>query len=72
MTETQLLRKLEWSGKRLGPGSGPMFSGGDGTPYPACPLCGGLKEPNQEFNKEAVGHRPECDFLHIEAGADGF
>lgn len=52
--------ELEWSGTRHGPGSGPMGSRGDGYPYPACPECGGLKEPNGEFVASAVGHQPGC------------
>lgn len=51
---------LEWSGEVRGPGSGPMFSGGDGERYAACPVCRGLKEPNGAFVKSAVGHQPGC------------
>ncbi len=51
---------IEWSGVRRGQGFGPHGSGGDGVPYPACPDCGGLKEPNGEFIDEAVGHRSGC------------
>lgn len=51
---------VEWSGIRQGQGWGPMGSGNDGTEYPACPVCGGLKEPNGEFIAEAVGHQPGC------------
>jgi hypothetical protein len=54
------LEELEWSGEAVGPGSGPMFSGNDGARYPACPLCGGLKEPNNSFIESAVGHQPGC------------
>ncbi len=70
MTDSEKLRvyetlfgtidQLEWSGTRHGPGSGPMGSGSDGHPYPACPDCGGLKEPNNVFVEEAVGHQPGC------------
>lgn len=60
-----LLLKLEWSGQRRGPGSGPMFSGGDGHLWPVCPLCGGLKEANRDFNDDAVGHRPDCEFMSL-------
>ena len=53
--------QLQWSGILRGPGSGPMNSGDDGTPYPACPICHGLKEPNADFTtKQAVGHLPGC------------
>lgn len=55
------LQELEWSGVQYGPGSGPMDSGDDGTPYAACPCCGQLKEPNGEFIPEAVGHTAECE-----------
>lgn len=52
---------VEWSGTRYGQGSGPHGSGGDGHPYPACPVCGGLKEANNEFIADAVGHREDCE-----------
>lgn len=54
------LDKLEWSGITLGPGSGPMDSGDDGTPYASCPVCGQLKKPNNEFIESAVGHKLNC------------
>lgn len=56
--------RLEWSGLIHGQGSGPMGSGDDGRPYAACPVCGGLREPNGEFIEEAVGHRPGCRLAH--------
>lgn len=56
----QELEDREWSGTTRGPGSGPMFSGDDGTPYPSCPECGGLQRPNGEFVASAVGHRSGC------------
>lgn len=56
----RLLPGLEWSGTARGQGSGPHGSGGDGHPYPACPECGGLQEPNGEFIDSAVGHRSGC------------
>lgn len=55
------MEEIEWSGYVRGPGSGPMFSGDDGTKYPACPECGGLKEPNGSFVASAVGHRSGCN-----------
>ena len=51
---------IEWSGEQQGPGSGPHSSGNDGALYEACPACGGLKEPNGSFIREAVGHRRGC------------
>lgn len=54
------LHMLEWSGYRLGQGSGYMGSGSDGNRYPACPMCGQLAAKNVEFKQEAVGHNPDC------------
>ena len=53
------LPDLEWSGTREGQGNGPMSSG-PGPLFPACPVCGGLKEPNGHFIQSAVGHRSGC------------
>jgi len=55
-----LLKELEWSGRKAGPGSGPHGSGGDGELYAACPMCGGLQESNPSFMSTAVGHRSRC------------
>jgi hypothetical protein len=55
-----VVKALEWSGSVQGPGSGPMFSGGDGTYYAACPACGWLMRPNGDFDTKAVGHKPNC------------
>lgn len=52
---------IEWSGVKVGPGSGPHSSGGDGDRSPACPVCGGLKEKSPGFIEEAVGHREGCE-----------
>lgn len=52
--------QIEWSGAAQGPGYGPHGSGGDGPWYAACPTCGGLREPNGDFNDSAVGHRSGC------------
>ena len=54
------VKELEWCGVVRGPGNGPMGSGPGGTPYAACPDCKGLREPNENFIPEAVGHRPHC------------
>ena len=54
-----LIRKLEWSATREGPGLGPHDSG-KGTPYRACPICGQLEKSNGEFIASAVGHKREC------------
>lgn len=59
----QLLQKLEWSDTIKGM---PSCMGLDnGRDFPACPLCHGLKESNNDFNDSAVGHRPTCDFLKV-------
>ena len=60
-----VLERLEWSGTRLGPGSGPHFSGGDGRRHPACPLCGGLKEASEDFRDGIAGHRNGCSIAHL-------
>lgn len=52
---------IEWSGVKVGPGSGPHSSGGDGDRFPACPVCRGLKEKSPGFTDEAVGHRKDCE-----------
>lgn len=54
------IKDLEWSGYARGQGFGPMGSGDDGAEYPACPVCGGLEKPNNEFIESAVGHQPGC------------
>lgn len=54
----EALRRLEWSGKRSGPGS--MMGRQDGNVYNACPACHGLQSPNADFTAEAVGHRSDC------------
>lgn len=57
------LRKVEWAGEQRGPGSGPMFSGGDGQRVRCCPACRGI-DPSDPFKGEFVadahGHRPGC------------
>jgi len=61
---SSLIKKLEWSSYQQGPGSGPMFSGGDGAWIPACPLCGGIKDSEwagSGFNDTVRGHRPTCE-----------
>lgn len=65
-----LLRKLAkevtndpWTATTRGPGWGPHFSGGDGTIYPCCHECGGLKPgtgAESEFIAEAIGHKKGC------------
>lgn len=60
--------EVEWSGEVRGQGSGPHSSGGDGPLFAACPVCGGLKEPNGHFIAEAVGHRPDCELEKLLKG----
>lgn len=52
------IKMLEWSGSRKGQGSN--MGSNDGWSYPACPLCFGLKEGNNGFTEEVVGHRENC------------
>lgn len=59
------LAEIEWSSSRQGQGFGPHGSGGDGAKYRACPACRGLKEPNNEFVSEAVGHQPGCYIARV-------
>lgn len=68
MTPLQMLKRLEWSGRDQGPGSGPMFSGGDGVLISACPICRGIKpdDPHRhEFAPMAWGHRGSCELKKI-------
>ena len=58
------LEEVEWSGSRHGPGDGPMGSG-PGPSYPACPVCGGLKERSPGFIADAVGHKEDCELDRI-------
>jgi hypothetical protein len=58
-----LFLKLEWSGTRQGQGSGFMSSGGDGTHYASCPMCGGINPEagaEGDFMKSAIGHQKGC------------
>ncbi len=58
-----MLKRIEWCSVEQGPGSGPMFSGNDGTRYPACPVCDGIKPgcgARVDFSPEAIGHKPRC------------
>lgn len=55
----------EWSATVRGPGSGPMFSGGDGAAHPACPVCRGIQPTTIArcvFVADAIGHRPDCTY----------
>ena len=55
----------EWSGIMQGAGFGPMGSGGDGNPYPACPLCKGVMPGSGaeiDFIPSAIGHTDDCHF----------
>ena len=59
----EMLREIEWSGVREGPGYGPMDSG-PGEKYRACPTCQGLHPENEGrtvFGDKAIGHRAGCE-----------
>lgn len=54
-----------WTGIRRGPGFGPHGSGDDGTPFPACHICGGLKPGSgaeHQFIASAIGHQKDCPY----------
>ena len=73
MTEiVQLLRELEWSSIRRGPGSGPHGSGGDGQAFKSCPMCGGIapdqRGADMNFVASAIGHKEACR-LHAAAAS---
>jgi hypothetical protein len=59
------LRRLEWLGEYTdGSGARMGFEEEDGSHYPACPICGGLK-PNSSFEKgyflyKMQGHKKSC------------
>ena len=63
---TELEKKLEWSGRSRGPGSGPMCSGGDGALSRSCGVCHGI-DPSDPYVgswiDEAVGHKRECAYF---------
>ena len=65
--------KVEWSDVRVGPGSGTMGSGGDGTRVPACPLCRGVKPGDGDgvFIDEAIGHKEGCLFTMVDIATKG-
>jgi hypothetical protein len=54
----EIVRDLEWSGERQGPGT--SMGSQDGAWYPACPICGGLEEHGVGLSSDAVGHRSGC------------
>ncbi len=59
-----LLKKLEWSSYRQGPGSGIMSSGGDGPMVQCCPCCKGINPADKnadDFIQEVIGHRKDCE-----------
>jgi hypothetical protein len=67
-----LIKRLQWSGTRRGQGSGYMGSGGDGTPYPACPVCSRINPKSgarSEFMDEAIGHKKNCKLALALRGA---
>lgn len=58
-------KRLPWTGICRGPGFGPHGSGDDGTPFPACCICGGLKPGSgaeHQFIDSAIGHQKGCVF----------
>lgn len=73
MTEiAELLRELEWSSIKRGPGSGPHGSGGDGQEFESCPMCGGIapdqRGADMNFVASAIGHKEACR-LHAAAAS---
>ena len=61
--DDKVLLLCEWGGTRSGPGSGPMFSGGDGDTVSCCAECGGINpsDPGRwDFIEESWGHRSTC------------
>lgn len=56
---TELLEKLEWSGRTQGQGT--SMGAGNGTWYHSCPVCRGLRGKPNEFREEAWGHKPDCE-----------
>lgn len=57
------LAQLEWTAVRPGQGAGYMGTGVYGWPYPACPVCRGLKPTSRarsEWVAEAIGHKKGC------------
>ncbi len=61
--DNKVLLLCEWGGTRSGPGSGPMFSGGDGDTVSCCAECGGINpsDPGRwDFIEDSWGHRSTC------------
>ena len=70
----EALRFVEWGGCQQGPGSGLMFSGGDGAMVRACPACKGIdpSDPGaSSFTERAQGHRHECCIAEAIAKVEG-
>ena len=61
--DNKVLLLCEWGGTRLGPGSGPMCTGGDGDTVSCCAECGGINpsDPGRgDFIEDSWGHRSTC------------
>lgn len=54
--DNKVLLHCEWSGTRSGPGSGPMFSGGDGDTVSCCAECGGINPSDPGRGTSSKNH----------------
>lgn len=57
----RLLARVEWTVTTQGQGS--SMGATDGTDYPACPICGGIRPGSmaeRDFAASAIGHRKTC------------
>ena len=60
-TLIKLAKSLEWSSTVQGEGT--SMGRNNGTHYPACPKCGGIKPGSgaeRDFNESAIGHGSKC------------
>lgn len=64
------LEEVEWSGSRHGPGDGPMGSG-PGPAYPACPVCGGMRERPMTEEEVERAHNTAANLPPARSFADG-
>ncbi len=66
--KNSLLKELEFSGIAIGPGSGPMDSGGNGARVRCCPSCGGIDPSDRlknNFSASYHGHKQNCKLAEI-------